>query len=158
MNTIEQAIQFTEQNLKQFIHNFNFIPEDKLNWSPSPTSKTSMQILAHCAVAAQGLVEPITGKDNFTPIDDMIKQISQAEAELTDKEQALTVLKDGISKGLKAMNGLKPEDLTKIVKHPFLDAPISFWMNLYWRHLDVHGGQIDYLQTVWGDNDFHFAR
>lgn len=158
MNTIEQAIQFTEQNLKQFIHNFSFIPDDKLNWSPSPSAKTPMQILAHCAVAAQGLLEPLTGQNNNTPIDQIIKQITEAEAELTNKDQALTVLKDGVTKGLIAMKALRPEDLDKVVNHPFTNAPISFWMNLFWRHLDVHGGQIDYLQTIWGDNDFHFAR
>jgi hypothetical protein len=157
MDTIQQAIFYTEQNLKQFLYNFSFVPDDKLNWSPSPTARTPMQILSHTAVIAQSLVSMLNGIGSDASLETVLASLKKAESELTDREQAIMVLKDGVSKALEAMKALKPEQLSTIVNHPFMNAPIATWMNLYWRHLDMHTAQIEYLQSCWGDNEFHFA-
>jgi hypothetical protein len=116
-----------------------------------------MQILSHTAVIAQSLVSMLNGIGSDASLETVLASLKKAESELTDREQAIMVLKDGVSKALEAMKALKPEQLSTIVNHPFMNAPIATWMNLYWRHLDMHTAQIEYLQSCWGDNEFHFA-
>ncbi|HPU00125.1 MAG TPA: hypothetical protein PLU39_19835, partial [Armatimonadota bacterium] len=57
---------------------------------------------------------------------------------------------------LAAIDKVKPDEIDKIVETPFLKAPMSFFLTLFGSHMGQHAAQIDYLQTIWGDNEFHF--
>lgn len=157
MNILEQAIQYTEKNLNQFKHNFSFIPEDKLNWTPSPSAKSPLQILAHVAVSANYIADWIGGKETKLTAEQLGAKCDAEEKELISKSAAFSVLESATSNALATMKKLTANDLEKIVHTPWMSAPLGMWVTLFWRHFDMHTGQIDYLQTCWNDQEFHFG-
>ena len=54
-----------------------------------------------------------------------------------------------------ALDALTPERIDSIVETPVVTRPMPFFMNLPGIHMGNHAAQIDYLQTIWGDMDFH---
>lgn len=49
-NPIEIAKHSTAENAEIFLRNFSHVPNDKLNWSPTSTSKSPIRIAAHAAL------------------------------------------------------------------------------------------------------------
>jgi hypothetical protein len=49
MEAINPAIQEANQLNERLLRNLAKTPDDRLNWSPSPTARTPLHLVAHCA-------------------------------------------------------------------------------------------------------------
>lgn len=156
----QQAIESCKKNLAQIRHRFettlSFVPDDKLNYKPSETAKSPIQIAAHVALSNYTFANIIRQKPP-QPADmgAVMEELARKEAAITTKEQAVQALGESIEDVHSALDALTDETIGVEVPTPFFTAPMIFWMYLPARHIDNHASQIDYIQTIWGDMEWH---
>lgn len=156
---IAKAVADTEQAKNYLLNTFSFVPDDKLTWSPAPGSRSALQLVAHCGMANQAFVGPIKGEDILFPDDvtDIRGWMREGEATITDRAQAVALMEEATAAAIAAIKAVTPELYESSPNSPFGPMPVPFWMGLLAIHMNAHASQIDYLQTIWGDYQDHFA-
>jgi hypothetical protein len=131
-------------------------PDDKINWSPSPTSRTPVQLVAHAAIGVdltRGLLEAKPFPYESAAAFDVASR--RLEKEYTTREQALGILEHISAEYLAWLDTLTPAQLASTVETAFGPIKMTPGITLGADHLRNHAAQIEYLQTVWGDTDWH---
>ncbi|MDH7571159.1 MAG: DinB family protein [Armatimonadota bacterium] len=142
---IQHAKQAAAAAAQRFLKTFAAVPDDKLSWSPAPTAKSALQIAAHAAAVNRGLAALIAGKPY---------PASPQEAPTT-RAAAVKALEESAAEVQAALEGVRPDEVDTVIEAPWMKAPRVVFMNLVATHLQSHAAQIDYLQTIWGDTQFH---
>jgi hypothetical protein len=158
MELIENSKRDAVTAMEWFLRNLSKVPEEKLTWSPSPTSKSALQIAAHTAVTAGNFANMIRARTlpGGDELRDFINRTSAAEKSLTDIEEIKTLFRKNTDDVLAALDSLSPED-TEIILDSSLGwtMPMTFLMQLPAFHAIGHTAQIDFLQTCWGDQEIY---
>lgn len=153
---IGQAKQSIVMGKERFLKTFSFVPDDKLNWSPTPTAKSALRIAAHVGLSNQGMAGIVRGeKFPFASMKEMFEDVEPAEKAITTREQAIKQIEDGTSMALAALDALTPERLAADAGLP-MPMPMGQFIMIIGMHMLNHAAQIDYLQTCWGDMENHF--
>ena len=158
MNVIEAAKKDAVTAMEWFLRNLSHVPKDKLEWAPSPTAKSALQIAAHVAVTQGNFASLIKTRKLPTESEfaQFIDRTAAAEKALTDIDEIIALFRKNTDEVLSALDELKPED-TEIV----LDSsqgwtmPLTFLLKLPAYHAIGHTAQIDMLQTCWGDQEIY---
>ena len=148
---IRQAKQVTEMALSRLKDTYAHVPDDKLFWSPYETSKSPTMIVGHTAYCNEYFAAVLRGDD--IPPETPGQVVSKADAEaskIKTRAEANEVLERTSQVVLASFDQLDPARLTT-------DPRTGFILTLIPRHIDGHAGQIDYLQTTWGDMEDHFG-
>lgn len=159
----ELLIELCKENavraMNHFLHAMSFVPEDRLHWSPTPTSKCAFKIASHTAVTNGNFAKMI--RDRKLPsgdeIPEFIARTHASEEALATREEIESLLRKNTDEVLTALDTLTPNDLDVILDTGLgWTMPIKQLMNLPAAHVNWHIGQIDYLQTCWDDQEVHF--
>lgn len=123
----------------------------------SSTSRTPIQLVAHSALAVTGIQGVLAGKPfpyaNGAELDTASRI---AEKEFTTREQALGLLEQTSGEYLAWLDALTPERLASAVDFPFAPAvPMAVGITFPAYHTSGHVAQMDYIQTIYGDYDWH---
>lgn len=156
--TIDAALTNLEMCKGRFLFTFSFIPDDKLGYTPGGKAKTPLRIAAHVACSNSVFAMIIRGET--PPVrseQDVDAMMEQKETAITTRQQAIDTLENSTAEVIAAIKSLTDETVNRIVETPIITAPMGFWMNLPARHLDGHASQLDYIQTTWGDTEWHFG-
>jgi len=131
-------------------------PDDKINWSPGPCARTPLQQVAHGAMAICGIQGMLVGKP--FPYADIVEADAAwraAEKEFTTREQVLGLLEQSSAEYLAWLDTLTAEQLASTLQLPFGSFPMAAAITFAADHLRNHAAQIDYIQTVYGDQSWH---
>ncbi len=132
------------------------VPADKLNWAPSDSARTSLQIAAHAAMGTQGMQGIIEGKPfPFASMAEMDVASRIAEKQFTTIEAVLGLLDQTSSAYIAFLDSLTAEQLASTVNFPFGPIPLAAAITFPADHLRGHAAQLDYVQTIWGDLVWH---
>lgn len=154
---VAQAKKLIDQSSGYLLHTFSFVPDEKLNWTPSPTAKSALRIVAHCAVSNESMAKIIRNEPvPRMPMDEMMKFMNDAETALGTREKAVEALKRSVQTVHSALDTVNEGNVNSNPNSPFGSFPMMFWMFLPGSHLNGHAYQIDYIQTIYGDLEFHF--
>jgi len=141
-----------------FLRNFRYVPDDKLDWTPTPTSKSAIRIAAHTALYAGRFAQMI--RDRRTPAPDNLSEwLAQRDAEeiaISSREEMERAFREGTAQVVEALDSLSPEEIDmSIDSGQGWSTPMKQLMELPGWHATLHAGQIDYLQTCWGDQEVY---
>jgi hypothetical protein len=141
-----------------FLRNFSHVPDDKLEWTPTPTSKSAIRIAAHTALYAGRFAQMI--RDRRLPAPDNLSEwLAERDAEevaIASREEMEKVFRKGTAEVLAALDTLSPEDLeVSLDSGQGWTMPMEQLMGLPGWHATLHAGQIDYLQTCWDDQQVY---
>jgi hypothetical protein len=155
--TIAQAKQATEAAKTSLLKTFEFVPEDKIGWSPSKTARTAVNIVAHCGMANGAFAALLRGEPLPLPAspDEAMALIRAAGRDITSREAAVKLVEDSTADLLRALDGVTDARMQTTPASPFGALPFSFWMQVPAEHMGGHARQIDYLETIWGDHEDH---
>ena len=151
------AIQDANQLNARLLRILAKTPDDRLNWSPAPTARTPIQLVAHCAFSL-GFIHAML---NGTPYH--AKTTAEADAEflemeraVTTREQALTLWQSRFDAYVSFLISLQPDQMDTQVLLPFgMGAlPMHFMAGIGGIHTREHIAQLEYLQTIYGDRDW----
>ncbi len=136
---------------------FAKVPEDRLHWSPSPTARSPLAIVAHCALSLGFIGELLAGTPYAAPT------TAQADAEhlqrertITTRAQALDLWNANLTRFIAQLEAMNEEDMAKMVLLPFGlgSAPMAYMVGVAAIHTREHLAQLEYLQTVYGDREW----
>lgn len=158
MDLIETSKQRAVSNMEFFLRNFSHVPDDKLEWTPTPTSKSAIRIAAHTALYAGRFAQMI--RDRRLPAPDNLSEwLAERDAEevaITSREEMEKVFREGTAEVLAALDTLMPEELEMSLESgQGWSMPMKQLMGLPGWHATLHAGQIDYLQTCWDDQQIY---
>ena len=154
---VAQAKEGAEQAKARLLRTFEFVPEDKLRWSPSSSARTALQIVAHCGLGNRAFAAIIRGEEmplSGTPQEAAV-QIRASDVNPATREEAVAMVEDSVAEVLEALDGVTDEMLDTTPTSPFGPLPFAYWMGLSSNHTGFHTAQIEYLQTIWGDLESH---
>ena len=131
-------------------------PDDRINWSPAATARTPVEIVAHVASVISTFHEVMMGApfpdiqmDSFDAI------LRQSEAQFKTRESAASLLEKNSEAYAQWLEQLSPEALETEVQFPFGKFPLPAAMEMLNDHIVNHCGQLDYIQTIYGDRVWH---
>ncbi len=127
-----------------------YIPEDKFCVCPMGCAKTAAAILREIAIGNVKLSGAIKGTGPDAEFE------SRAEkANTVDELGTLVIESAKIACGV--IDSVAEEDLEKQVTMPWgASFPMFVAIFLPSQHMTYHDGQINYIQTLHGDNCFHW--
>lgn len=153
-NACKEAIEASEYLLKVF----SFVSDEKMNWSPSPSSRSALQLVVHCGQGNNAFASIMRCEDMPVPADmsDFRGILRGMEAQVTDRNAAIELVRASTKTVTEAINEVTEETFASSPTSPFGPMPMPFWMTLAGMHMKAHACQLDYLQTIWGDVEDHF--
>ena len=137
-----------------YLKDLGWIPEDKLDVSPMAAAKTPKAMTIECAGLFKMLVALIDSADAKRPSPEerqawyaSFKTIDAVKEEFTKTADAL----------IAKIEKLDPSALDREVTAPW-GQPISLggMLLLGISHTTYHDGQLNYIQTLYGDDKFHW--
>ncbi len=153
---ITQAVASAASGHNRFTTTYSHVPGDKLTYKPSDTARSAMQIAAHVAVANYNFAGMMSGEHpGFGSFDEILNGSADKEAELDTPEKVSEALEASFRHLVSTMESLTPEQYGAMTRLPFGPFPVAQLTFFPGVHLQNHAGQIDYLQTCWGDPVFH---
>lgn len=157
---IESCKKSAVNGMEWFLRSFSHVPDDRLNWSPSPGAKTSLRIAAHVAVTAGNFAKML--RERRIPFGDeipvIVAELERAEKALTSRTEVVDLLRKNTDEVVAALDALTPEDVELVLDSSLgWTMPMTFLMKLPGIHAYSHTGQIDFLQTCWDDQEIYFV-
>lgn len=133
-------------------------PEDKLGWKPSPSSRSILEIVAHSAHAMGNIHVQLSGTPFPVPTSKEANVVFlEHDSAFTSREQVEAYLEEKCQGYVDFLGTLQPEDLSRMLTLPFGlgEAPMAYFMTMGSVHTMGHIAQIEYVQTMYGDLDWH---
>jgi hypothetical protein len=157
---ISSSKESAVQGMEMFLRNFSHVPDDKLTWQATPTAKSALRIAAHTALYAGRFARMLRDRELPKP-DSLEEWLAEREAEevaITTREQMERVFREGTDEVLAALGSLTPEEVASTLDSgQGWTMSMAFLMGLPGWHATLHMGQIDFLQTCWGDQEVYVA-
>ena len=157
-NLINSCKASALQEMEMFLRNFSHVPDDKLTWTPTPTAKSAIRVAAHTALYA-GRFARMINERKLPEVENLTEWLAQREAEevaITCREEMERVFRHGTEEVFSALDSLTPEEVSmSLDSGQGWSMPMSWLMKLPGWHATLHTGQIDFLQTCWGDHEVY---
>lgn len=136
---------------------FETTPDDRIHWAPSPSARTPIQQVAHCANSLDGMMRWFQGEEfDTSDMQALDTKWREEEKAFTTRSAVLARLDETSNNFQKYLDGLTPEQVAGVHATPFGDFPMAEAITWPADHLRGHSAQMDYTQTCYGDLDWHF--
>lgn len=132
------------------------MPADKLDWKPMGKGRSALDQVRECAQAPTW-VSTLLEKRQFV-VDQERYQEMVEERSGWDLESCERLCRENTAALVKAIESFPEEDMMKTIAVPLGDnLEWSFLdiMNLHYWNTVYHIGQINYIQTLYGDKEMH---
>ncbi len=133
-------------------------PDDRLNWSPSPSARTPIAQVVHAAHSIDNISKMLWG-DPFTVPTTAAADAGFLEMErnVSSREKAAQLFDEKASAFVAWLDALIVERLVDEVVLPFGMGKAPVWLAITFpaKHTIWHVAQIEYIQTAYGDRDWH---
>jgi hypothetical protein len=127
-----------------------YTPDEKLDWVPMGKAKTPREIAAECAMMEKGAVSLIEGGTIDAPAQGL-----EPEGHAT-REGLLKLLDESLQELASTAEGLTAEQLGEERQVPWGADTVAGLLEKVQFHTIWHVGQLNYIQTLWGDTDMHW--
>lgn len=155
---VELCKKSAVEEMEMFLRNFSHVPDDRLNWTPTPTSKSPIRVAAHAALYAGRFARMIEDR-KLPAVDNLEEWLAQRTAEeeaLTCRVEMEKVFRQGTERVLTALDSLTPEEIASTLDSgQGWSLPMTRLMTFPGWHATLHTGQIDFLQTCWDDQEIY---
>src|SRR5580704_6711726 len=94
------------EGMEHFLKVFSFVPDDKLTWTPTPTSKSALRIAAHTALYASRFAYMISNRKlpRTGTLEEWIVQRDAEEAAITNRADIEVIFRRGTEEVLAALD------------------------------------------------------
>ena len=156
--TIAKAQSHLESASKRVLHLLSFVPDDKLTWAPSSTARSFIQVVAHVAATNRAFAHILsrTMPESMPSPEEFFSNLRATEEGIATRESAIPYLQETTTELCKAIATVTAENIDSERPNPFGSMSARAWLDIAYNHIEGHTGQLEYLQTLWGDLDNHF--
>jgi len=135
-------------------------PNDRINWSPSATSRSPIALIVHSASALEGIQGMLMGKPfPSDSLEDFDKEMRASELGFKTRESAVELLEKNSKAYCDWLDTLDDDKLNELRNFPFGmgEKPVKSGLPFPAFHTQSHVSQLEYLQTIYGDLDWHVS-
>jgi hypothetical protein len=149
MNTPETLAKLLEDGIPMLTNAVKAVPEDKLDWNPADGSRTIRQVFTE-AVMMVAYVAKALEERGVPPYEEI-----SAEYAAKSIDELLNQLEQNKKEYIAAIGAFPEAEYETALEAPwgtwsyFQTMSYPYW-NLMW-----HTGQINYIQTLYGDQNFY---
>jgi hypothetical protein len=159
MTSQEQAAQLTRDAGEALFASARAMPADKLNWSPAGDARTALHMLQECAYYLPTLAPLLSQGDGMVERFTAVAGPAMEESKSWDTLDKVETAYNGyLEATLAAIRAVPDNDLNREVPLPWAEGvTMPVWkmlLSLYWNTV-YHVGQINYIQTMYGDQEMH---
>lgn len=149
MTIFEWQANIIERGGATLAHALATTPEDRLDWHPSadPQSKTrsTLDQAAECIDVNRRMTALLRGETPGPPA---------SERPFANGQEAQEQIRESAKELADAVRGLDEEALTRIYTTPMRPMRGTLLLEIAAGNLTYHFGQINYIQTLYGDTEF----
>jgi|YelNatPaOPRAMG01_1025707.scaffolds.fasta_scaffold05406_10 hypothetical protein len=153
VNEIARALTLDAANT--LIRTLKAMPQEKIEWKPQEHGRCALEQIVECG-RTNMLVAQILNEHGMPPLDP--EDIRQAHMRYDSLPKAIAALKDGTQSLLDAIESFSDRYLNDEVTMPFGGGTTKKYYEImfmpYWN-MTYHLGQINYIQTLYGDKEMH---
>lgn len=157
MSYQDRIIRSTHRAVETLFRTARAVPADKLEWQPMDSGRTVLDQLQECSSSPR-FYAMILEQKKFPEISDEDRQKAQAERKswttIDDCEKAC---KEHTERLISAVKNISDDELDQVIDIPGRDQEftVADIVAAHCNHLLYHNGQINYMQTLYGDFDMH---
>src|SRR6185312_10847779 len=114
---MESTVAFYKElavgGMEEFLNVFSFVPDDKLEWTATPTAKSAIRIAAHTALYAGRFAGMIRDRRLPAP-DNLTEWLAERDAEeiaITSRGEMERIFREGTAEVLAALDTLSPDEI-----------------------------------------------
>jgi uncharacterized damage-inducible protein DinB len=153
MNVPEYVANQTERIAEALAHFVATTKEDKLDWQPtqegSAPCRSVYQQISECVVVNRIFAKMLRGEIESAPLGE------RPEITFASPQDAQEQLLASARELAGAIRGLSEADLAREYKHPRGTMRGENFILMAYRNMAYHAGQINFIQTLYGDTEFH---
>lgn len=154
IDTRQLLIINLENTLDTYVKDFGYLPQDKLDACPMGKARTPLDFTVECA-GFNLLVAAMIGEAGAMPGSEERKAYL---ASLDSGEKAMTGLKESVAKITASLKAASDEDLLREVAMPWgSTSKVHEAVHMATVHMAYHLGHINYIQSLYGDDQMHWA-
>lgn len=151
---IKAQLEFGKQGLES---TFKAMPEDKLTWRPLDNGRPALDLFSEAAQVTGMIAKVLETRGEFEISGELFAKF---RAERTDwtREYAIELLENNFVELKAQIDALSDEELATVVTNPLrggMSLPLAGWAMLPYRTYISRFAQINYIQTLYGDFEFH---
>jgi len=148
MNTQETFVKLLEDGIPMLFTAAKAMPADKFDWKPEETSRSAHQLVVEC-------ITMLALSAGFLTTREMPSyEEESARYEGKSVEELEKMGKENAEKLYKAIRAFPDADLGVSVELPWGKSTFFQAMSYPYWNIMWHTGQLNYIQTLYGDTDF----
>ncbi|HRF59673.1 MAG TPA: hypothetical protein PLH94_07130 [Fimbriimonadaceae bacterium] len=151
MSAIELLINMTDSAVDMLFSSARKMPAERQVWSPMETGRTALDQLQECACAPDlhmQLIDP----EHPGPFEGY-EGAREYRKRWTTVEACEAACRESTARWAHFVRGLSPERLASMAETPWGPTPVGVITGFHYWNLVYHLGQINYIQTLYGDRD-----
>lgn len=155
--TKEMIISLLQTGEQGLTRTFDAVPDDKLNWAPLDKGRTALDAYGEAAQTCNMAAQIAQTKGHYKPSRETFMQLA-GERAAWSKTDAMAAMKANSAALHAALENLSDEDLSQPVTMPIgggMTLPLGGWVMMAYRSFISRFAQINYIQTLYGDNESH---
>jgi uncharacterized damage-inducible protein DinB len=147
-----------EHAKSRLLHALDTTPDDRLSWQPSASARSILQTAAHVALALKNMHNMLMGIEYpLGSNEEAERHFRTEELKYPTKQAVLALLEANSGDFRDWLEAQSPEVMDSIITLPFGMGQINVrgMLPFMAKHIEYHTAQISYIQTVYGDLDWH---
>lgn len=158
MSYQDSAIEMTRQAIDDLFRVTRAMPADKLEWKPLEAGRSALEQLQECAQAPSWFAPLLVNKvfPDFDP--EQMKKAREASSQWKTIDECERVCRENSEKLFDVIRDFPDADLPVTIHLPFgggMDRSLRQVILFHHWNLVYHLGQINYIQTLYGDMEMH---
>lgn len=132
-------------------------PSERINWSPAPSARSPLHLVAHCANSLEFIGKMFLGIPYATATtSEADLEFLEMESKIDSLDEAMALWDAKVAEHIAVLKGLTKDQLDGQVRLPFNlgEAPLAAIVNVGSTHTREHLAQLDYIQTMYGDRQW----
>lgn len=131
----------------------NAIPDDKLDWSPGGCARSAKSITTEVVGMCKYAAALCRGEEPQMTED----SLAEAVGNLDTKAKMVEAFSAACQDLSASLTSASPDVLNKVVTPPWqMDAPVYMIAQIMVSHIWYHDGQLNYIQSLLGDEKVHW--
>lgn len=158
MNPLDQAKDALLRTTGRMLVLVAETPDDKLFWKPSPSARSIGEIVAHSAHALANITSQLQGTPFPVPTSAQANAgFLEHDAAFSDRASLLSYFEEKRDGYIECLESFGEGDLDRLATLPFGlgEIPLRFFIGAGADHTSGHVAQIEYVQTIYGDHNWH---
>ncbi len=155
MRAQDLIAELTQNAADAIIRNFKAMPEDRRNWQPTPGARSALNQLWEIGIVNEQFAQFLTGTATEPLSFEKLGKLWASECP-DSAEVLIEKVTSATARLCDAIRELPDEKLEELIEmNPGAKIPGKMVMYLGLRNTWYHLGQVNYIQSLYGDGEMH---